>query len=465
MDSTKTEAFVDANFEKNFVEPLSDFIRIPNLTPAFDTEYFTNGLNQQAINFVKDYAESLNIEGLEFHHYEEEGMCPMVVMTIEGNGAPNVMVYGHLDKQPHMENWREGTGPVTPTIIDGKLYGRGASDDGYVPYAVLLAIKNAHEQGQTLPRIALVLETEEESGSHDLVPLLEKCNHWIGTPDVCICLDSGALDYSSLWLTSTLRGMMAFNLKVSVAEGAVHSGISGGAIPETFRIANHLLDRLEDTTTRRLPKFEVEIPDAYREEAKHIAELQGEDMFKSFNFLPGCKALNQDDLAELYLNVNWRPSLAVTGADGMPAISKSGNVVRPSTTLRCSIRLPPGKESSEALADAEEILLKDVPHGAKVELLNKTGGDGWCMKELSEKTTKVLNDASTHFFGKACGKYGIGGSIPFLKVLGDKYPETEILALGVLGPDTNAHAPNETLDLAFSKKFIMALSHVLAGLA
>jgi acetylornithine deacetylase/succinyl-diaminopimelate desuccinylase-like protein len=465
MDIVKTEAFVEENFEKNFVEPLSDFVRIPNLTPAFDPEYFTNGLNQQAIKFVKEYAESMKIDGLEFHHYEEEGMCPMVVMTYEGSGAPNVMVYGHLDKQPHMEGWREGTGPISPAIIDGKLYGRGASDDGYVPFAVLLAIKNAILQGQTLPRIALVLETEEESGSHDLVPLLEKCNKWIGTPDFCICLDSGALDYSTLWLTTTLRGMMAFNMKVSIAEGAVHSGISGGAIPETFRIANSLLDRLEDTTTRRLPLFEVEIPDSFKEEAKHIAELQGEDMYKPFKFLEGCKAMNQDDLAELYLNVNWRPSLAVTGADGMPPISKSGNVVRPSTTLRVSIRLPPGLDSVKALATAEELLLKDVPHGAKVELLSKVTGDGWCMKELSEKTVKVLDQASNNFYGKSCGQYGIGGSIPFLKVLGDKYPQTEILALGVLGPEANAHAPNETLDLPYSKKFIMTLSHVLAGLA
>jgi hypothetical protein len=190
-------------------------------------------------------------------------------------------------------------------------------------------------------------------------------------------------------------------------------------------------------------------------------------MYKNFNFLPRCKALNQDDLAELYLNFNWKPSLAVTGADGMPAILKSGNVVRPSKTLRISVRLPPIKVSAGAgaLADAEETLLKDVPHGAKVELLNKMGGDGWCIKNLSEKTAKVLNDASSHFFDKECGEYGIGESILLLKVLGDKYPEAKILAPGVLEPDANAHVPNEILDLTFSEKFIMTLSHFLAGLA
>lgn len=465
MDAAKTKEFVDEHFDKNFVEPLSDFIRIPNLTPAFDPEYLTNGLVEKSIEFIKNYAESLNIEGLEFHHYQEEGLVPMVVMVYEGAGSPNVMIYGHLDKQPHMEGWREGTGPTEPTIIDGKLYGRGASDDGYVPFAVLLALKNAIDQGHAVPRIAIVLETEEESGSHDLVPLLEKCAHWIKDPDVCICLDSGALDYSTLWLTSTLRGMIAFNLKVSIAENAVHSGISGGAIPETFRIANSLLDRLEDPETRRMPHFEVEIPESYRKEAEDIAALQQDELYKCFNFLPGCKALNQDNLPELYLNVNWRPSLAVTGADGMPPLAKSGNVVRASTSLRVSIRIPPGLDSKEALAKATEIITKDPPHNCKIEILQPNAGDGWCMNELSEKTRNVLNESSSHFYEKECGKYGIGGSIPFLKVLGDKYPKTEILALGVLGPLTNAHAPNETLDLPYSRKFIGALSHILAGLA
>lgn len=465
MDGDLTKEFVDKQFEPGFVEPLKDFIRIDNLTPAFDPEYMTNHKVQDAIEFVRKYAESLEIEGLEFHCYDQDDKAPMVVFTYEGKGAPNVMVYGHLDKQPHMEGWREGTGPTEPAVIDGKLYGRGASDDGYVPFAVLLSIKNAILQGAELPRIALVLETEEESGSHDLIPLLELCHKWIKDPDYCICLDSGAMDYSTLWLTSTLRGMIAFNLKVSIAENAVHSGVSGGAIPETFRIANSLLDRLEDPETKRMPKFEVEIPEAFYKEADNIAALAGDELFKQYKFLDGCRAINQDKLSEIYLNVNWRPSLAVTGAEGLPPLAKSGNVVRSSTTLRISIRLPPGLDSAVALEQAKQILLEDPPFGAKVEILNAMGGDGWAMKELSEKTNKVLDEASNYFYEKECGKYGIGGSIPFLKVLGDKYPATEILALGVLGPDSNAHAPNETLDLPYTKKFIGALSHILAGLA
>lgn len=465
MDFAKTNEFVEEHFEKTFLEALKDFIRIDNLTPAFDPEYFSNGKIQQAIEFVRKYAESLEIEGLEFHVQDDGKQAPMVVFTYEGQGSPNVMIYGHLDKQPHMEGWKEGTGPTSPAVIGDKLYGRGSSDDGYVPFAVLLALKNAISQGATLPRIALVLETEEESGSHDLIPLLETCHDWIKDPDFCICLDSGALNYDNLWLTSTLRGMMAFNLKVSIAENAVHSGQSGGAIPETFRIANNLLNRLEDPDTLKMPEFEVEIPELYQKEAENVASILGEGLHKQYNFLEGCKAIDHDKLSEIYLNTNWRPSLAVTGAEGLPPIAKAGNVVRASTTLRVSIRLPPGVDSAVALEKATAILTKDPPYNAKVELLNAMGGDGWCMKDLTEKTQKALDDASNNFYGAPCGLYGIGGSIPFLKVLGDKYPSTEILALGVLGPDSSAHAPNETIDLPYTKKFIGALSHILPSLA
>ena len=186
MDADTTKAFLDEKFDSTFVPSLKGFIEIDNLTPAFDTEYFTNGKVQEVIEYVRKFATEMEIEGLKFDVLDDGKRAPMVVITYEGKGAPNVMLYGHLDKQPHMEGWREGTGPTTPVIIDDKLYGRGSSDDGYVPFASLLAIKNAILQGAELPRIAIVLETEEESGSHDLIPLLEDCHQWIKDPDYCI---------------------------------------------------------------------------------------------------------------------------------------------------------------------------------------------------------------------------------------------------------------------------------------
>lgn len=464
MDPTKTKEFLEENFEKNFIEPLSDFIRIDNLTPAFDSEFLTNGKIQQAIEHVKKFAESLEIEGLEFHIQDDGTTAPMVVITYEGKGSPNVMLYGHLDKQPHMDGWREGTGPTSPAIIGDKLYGRGGCDDGYVSFLSLLAIKNAILQGAELPRIAIVLETEEESGSKDLIPLLDTCKVWIKDPDYCICLDSGGLNYDNLWLTSTLRGMIGFNLKVSVLDVAAHSGEAGGIVPETFRIANNLLNRLEDPETNRLPEFEVDIPETYLKEAEDVAVILGEGLRTQFKFVEGSKAFHHDDIPQMYLNGTWRPSLAITGADGLPSTSKAGNVLRTSTTLRVSIRIPPGIDSNKALDRAIEILTQDPPNNVKVEILNPIKGDGWCMKDLNESTLKSLNDASMNFFDRNCGSAGVGGSIPFLKVLGDKYPNTQILALGTCGPDSNIHAPDESIDLPFAKKLMGCMSHILSEL-
>ncbi|CAI2368334.1 unnamed protein product [Moneuplotes crassus] len=465
MDTEKSKKFIEDNFQSMFLDPISEFIKVPNLTPSFDPEFQTNGLIEQAIDNVKGYAESMDIPGLKFHVHNEEGRAPMALIEIPGNGKKNIMVYGHLDKQPHMEGWTEGTGPTTPTIIGDKLYGRGSTDDGYVSFATLTAVKNILDQGQEIPRIVLVLEAEEESGSKDLVYLLEKCKDIIKTPDVCLCCDSGALDYKTLWLTSSLRGSMGMNVKVSIAKDAFHSGICGGAMPETFRIANNLLDRLEDPITKRMEKFEVEIEDRFKEEAKNIVGLVGTDLYKDFKLLEGCRPIHHDNLEEMYLNINWRPALAVCGADGLPTLSKAGNVVRASTSLRLKIRLPPSLDAKEMCDEVVKTLSEDVPFGAKIEFDDVSSGSGWVMKDLKEETSKAIHESSEEFYEKKAGLYGIGGSIPFLKTLEGIYPETEILAMGVGGNDCNIHAPDETLDIPYMKKFIPTLSHILAKMA
>ncbi|CAI2368590.1 unnamed protein product [Moneuplotes crassus] len=463
MDIDKTNEFLEANFESKFVDSLKDFIRIPNLSPAFDSEFLTNGLIDEAIEYVQKFAEDLQIEGLQSHLVKNEQGNPMLIFVYEGTAAANILVYGHLDKQPHMEGWQEGTGPTNPVVIDGHLYGRGSADDGYVPFATLLALKNALDQGQPLPRIVLVLETEEESGSPHVVSLLELSSEYIKDPDYCICMANTAFDFDSLWLTSTMRGILAFNLKVSVTEIACHSGVCGGAIPESFRIANSLIDRVEDSSTKRIPLFEVEIPESYVEEAKHVSSLEGEDSFKDFNFLDGVTPIKVDP-AESYLNIRWRPSLAVTGADGLPPTSKAGNVVRDSTTLKLCFRLPPGVSSTESFEKVKEIFTKDVPYDAKVEISGLQTGDGWRMKELDAKFRDLLNDVSDTFFSKKVGSFGGGGSIPFLKTLENRYTKAKIIGVGSKGPGHNIHAPNENLYLPYTKKFIGAFSHILAGL-
>jgi acetylornithine deacetylase/succinyl-diaminopimelate desuccinylase-like protein len=201
-------------------------------------------------------------------------MNPMVVYVVEpSEGATkNVMLYGHLDKQPYGPGWEEALSPTDPVIRGEFMYGRGSADDGYSPYACMLAVKAIQQSGGRLPRIVLTLESEEESGSPSLLALLKEAEYLIGKPDAMFCMDSGALDYEQLWLTSSLRGICIVDVTVEAGKVGYHSGEVGGVVPETFRIVRQLLNRLDDPVTGQVTKeFQVEVSEEKRKEAQFIA--------------------------------------------------------------------------------------------------------------------------------------------------------------------------------------------------
>jgi len=391
----------------------------------------------------------------------------MVVYVVEPSEGvtKNVLVYGHLDKQPYGSGWN--TDPCDPVIKDGLMYGRGASDDGYAPFSAMLAIKAGQDQGAKMPRIALVLETEEESGSPNLIPLLKIASDSIGKPDACFCMDSGAFDYNQLWMTSSLRGICILDMTVELGKAAYHSGEVGGIVPETFRIVRQLLDRLDDSATGEVcSELRVETPDWKLKEAEYMVSLSGAEMHNKYAVVDGATYVNQDDLVKMYLGNNWQPNLSITGADGLPPIQLAGNAVRASTSVRISMRLSPIMAPADAEAIIRKKLTENVPYNAKVTLAGGHAGSGWCMKVLSPHLDKNIRDAGAAFFdGKPTGSYGMGGSIPFLSELGTMYPDTEIVAFGLLGPDSNAHGPNEMLHLDYAKRLTCSLAHIIQSVA
>lgn len=318
-----------------------------------------------------------------------------------------------------------------------------------------------------LPRCALVLETEEESGSPNLLRLLDLAKDFIGAPDFCFCMDSGAFDYNQLWCTSSLRGINIVELTVEFGKSGYHSGEVGGIIPETFRIMRQLLDRVDNSATGRVvDDFQVEIPQWAKDEAQFMANLSGCEMHTKYDYHEGCCPMDHDNLPEMYLNNTWRPNLSITGAAGLPDTSIAGNVVRASTTVKLSLRLPPTADPVETEAKLIATLLKDPPHGAKITATGGHTGQGWCMKDLPTWLNASIKRAGSDFFdGKDSGTYGMGGSIPFLSELDKMYPATFIVALGLIGPKANAHAPNECINLTFAKKLTKALSHLIAEVA
>ena len=469
VDKAATDRNIDEKWDDWYVKGLSDFIRVPNLSPNYDAEFLTNGKIEEAMELVDNYINQLQIEGLSKKVFQPEGSCPLVVYVVEPThgSEKNVMLYGHLDKQPWMDGWAEGLAPTEPVIRGEYLYGRGGADDGYAPFSCMLAIKNLQLQGVKLPRCALVLETEEESGSANLLTLLDLAKDFIGRPDFCFCMDSGAFNYDQLWCTSSLRGINIVDLKVDFGKSGYHSGEVGGIIPETFRIVRELLNRVDDPTTGRVhDDFQVQIPQWAQDEARFMADLSGATMHNKYDYHEGCQPMDADNLPEMYLNNTWRANLSITGAAGLPDTSIAGNVVRASTQVRLSLRLPPSANPVETEAKLIQKLTTNVPYNAKVEAVGGHTGQGWCMKDMEPWLNGAIKKAGSDFFdGRDTGTYGMGGSIPFLAELDKMYPSTFILALGLIGPKANAHAPNECINLTFAKKLTKALSHLIAEVA
>jgi len=297
-----------------------------------------------------------------------------------------------------------------------------------------------------------------------LLELLELSKGAIGTPDIMFCMDSGAFNWDQLWMTSSLRGIICVDVEVEAAQGGYHSGEVGGIVPETMRIMRTLLDRIDDSKTGMCcEELNCEIPERFKTEAKFMAELSGPEMYKKYHVCEGVACMHEQGIDQMYLNNTWRANMAITGAAGLPAIQTAGNVCRPSTSMRLSIRLPPKVNPDDAYTAVTKLLTTDVPYNAKVTCTSQGKGQGWCMGELSPWLEEGIMKAGAQFWdGKKAGSYGMGGSIPFLAELGKMYPDCQIIAFGLIGPQTNAHAPNECINLPFAKKLTCALSHVMA---
>lgn len=433
-----------------------------------DPEYFTNGKVEKAMDLVDSYINKLEIKGLTKQIYRATTGAPMVVYVVEPTEGvtKNVLIYGHLDKQPYGEGWWEDTPPNKPTLKGDLLYGRGGGDDGYAPFSAMLAIKAGQEQGARMPRIALVLETEEESGSPNLLALLNQAKDFIGAPDYMFCMDSGCFDYERIWLTSSLRGICILDLTVEIGAAGYHSGETGGIVPETFRVVRQLIDRLDDAVTGNVcAELKVDPPAWKLEEAKAMAAAAGNSMYSKYAIVEGAQWCNMDDLEKMYLNNTWEPNLSITGADHLPKIQVAGNVVRPKTSVRLSMRLSPTMDPKKAEAIMLEKLTTNVPYNAKVSIHGGHTGSGWCMKSLPDWLNKSIQESGETFYGKPVGSYGMGGSIPFLAELEKMYPQTFIVAFGVLGPNSNAHGPNEMINLTFTKKLTCSLAHIVQSVA
>ncbi|MFA6231340.1 MAG: M20 family metallopeptidase [Rhodanobacter sp.] len=465
MDTHRLSRFVSDLWDAEIVPQLVEYIRIPNKSPMFDAKWAEHGFMDAAVKLMEDWARSKlgQLPGATLEVVRLEGRTPLIYIEVPGQGDDTVMLYGHLDKQPEMTGWADDLGPWKPVIKGDRLYGRGGADDGYAIFGSLAALLALHEQDIPHARCVIMIEACEESGSYDLPFYVDHLAARIGSPSLVVCLDSGCGNYDQLWLTTSLRGMTGGNLTVQVLEEGVHSGDASGVVPSSFRILRELLSRLEDTATGQVKPKElyVEIPAERVEQARLSAEVLGEEIYNKFPWVDGMQPVTHD-LAELVLNRTWRPQLAVTGIGGMPPLDSAGNVLRPQTSVKLSLRVPPTLSGAKAGAFVKQLLEKDPPYGAKVSFVLEKDGSGWNAPALSPWLAQAVGDASQHYFGATATYMGEGGSIPFMGMLGEKFPQAQFLITGVLGPHSNAHGPNEFLHIPTGKKVTMVVADVVA---
>ncbi len=468
MDTARLDRFVGQLWDAQIVPQLVEYIRIPNKSPMFDADWVANGHMAKAVTLMETWARAQPIAGLQVEVIQLEGRTPLIFLDIPASGAGTgedcVLLYGHLDKQPEMTGWDEDLGPWKPVLKGDKLFGRGGADDGYAIYGSLAAIMALQEQGLPHARCVILIEACEESGSYDLPAYVDHLAERIGRPSLVVCLDSGCGNYEQLWCTTSLRGMAGGNFTVEVLSEGVHSGDASGIVPSSFRLLRQLLSRLEDEATGRIRVEElfVEIPPERLEQAGKVAQVLGDEVYDKFPFLDGMTPMS-DDLTELVLNRTWRPALSITGADGLPPLASAGNVLRPQTSVKISLRLPPTLDGKRAGEILDEVLLRDPPNGAHVELKLEKSSTGWNAPPQSPWLTQAIEDASQAAFGKPAMYMGEGGTIPFMGMLGEKFPGAQFMITGVLGPHSNAHGPNEFLHIPMGKRVTACVSHVLAA--
>jgi len=470
LDISKTTTLVTGWWDETIIPRLCDYIRIPNKSPMFDPQWQAHGHMDRAVELLRAWCEEQPVAGMTVEVVRDGGRTPVLLCEIpaypagrESGGQDTVLLYGHLDKQPEFTGWSDGLSPWEPVIRDGKLYGRGGADDGYAVFASLAAIRALQEQGVAHRRCVVLIEACEESGSVDLPHYVEKLADRLGTPSLVVCLDAGSGNYDQLWCTTSLRGGVVGTLSVEVLTEGVHSGVGTGVAPSAFRIMRHLLSRLENEITGDLLVDETyaPIPDARREQARAAGTVLDEQTFRALPFIDGVQPVSNSP-EELLLNNTWRPSLAVTGMDGLPAVKDGGNVLLPAVGAKLSVRLAPTADAVAAGAAIKKILEEDPPYGARVRFDLQMAGAGCDLPPTAPWLARAIEQASRAAFGREAIYLGTGGGIPFIGMLAKRFEEAQFLITGVLGPNSNAHGPNEFLHLDYARKLTVCVASVLA---
>lgn len=463
MNIQENTQFVNQLWDNSITHQLMEYIRIPNKSPLFDSQWQENGHMEKAVQLIASWCEKNAIENMKLEVVRLPKRTPLLFIEIPGSSNETILLYGHLDKQPEMTGWDSDLSPWKPVLKGDKLYGRGGADDGYSTFASLAAIKSLRAQNIPHARCVIVIEACEESGSVDLPFYMDALKDRIGKPNLVICLDSGCGNYDQLWMTNSLRGIVTGVLHIDVLKEGVHSGTGSGIVPSCFMVLRQLLSRIENESDGQiaLNDLQVDIPKQRIQQIEKSADVLRQDVIDSYPFVEGVNSVS-NNLVELITNRTWRPMLSITGVEGLPKIADAGNVTLPSLKVKISMRLAPTCEAQTAVQVLKKTFEENPPFNAKVRFEESVSNNGWNAPQESHWLSQAASQASKNYFGADAVYMGEGGTIPFMGMLGKQFPEAQFLITGVLGPGSNAHGPNEFLHIPTGKKLTCCVADVIA---
>lgn len=467
MIPTLIKRHVEERWDDQVIPSLQEYIKIPNKSPAFDSDWEAAGHMHEAVTMLERDAQGFSISNASIQVVELPHRTPLLLIDIPATHdcAGNILCYGHYDKQPEFTGWHEGLEPWKPVIRNGRLYGRGGADDGYAMYATLAAIAALEDQHIPHPRCCVLIEGCEESGSFDLPYYIDELRDVIGAPDLLVCLDAECGNYDQLWLTTSLRGLVSGTLNVQVLEEGIHSGGAGGIVPSSFRLLRAVMERVENSESGELiDALHGQIPPHIYDEVKLAADTLGDTVINRYPW-HGDTQPTEDTLANLLLRNSWYPSLATVGLGGAPNPDAAGNTLRPGTSAKLVFRLPPNVEAKYAASALTDTLENNAPNSATVSFAVDAAESGWFAKKLNHTLVQSLERASRATFGAPMRQMGCGGTIPFMAMLGEQFPDCQFVVTGVLGPHSNAHGPNEFLDIQTGKNVTASVAMLIGDIA
>lgn len=423
---------------------LERLVRIPSVSfPDFDP--------QQVRRSAAATEEILRSCGMETRLLEVEGAHPAVLGWVPGpEGAPTVLLYAHHDVQPQGPENLWTSPPFEPVERDGRLYGRGSSDDkaGIAVHAAALRAWG----GRPPVGVTVFVEGEEESSSEHLGAFLTTYGDLLKAEAV-ILADSGNWRTGEPALTVSLRGIVACFIEVRTLDHAVHSGEYGGAIPDALTTLCRTLAALHDD------KGNVAVAGLASGPADPL-DLTEEELREWAGVRPGVKLIGDGSLTERM----WtKPAISVLGIDA-PRTPEASNQLVPFARAKVSMRIPPGQDADEAMAALVKHLESNVPWGAEVKIVREAAGSPFAL-EAEGPAYEAMQRAMTEAFGREPVLMGAGGSIPFVAEFAAQFPNATLMLTGAGDPKCNAHSENESVDLADLEKSCLAEALFLGYLA